>query len=69
MSEYGGVTVTNNIENVFKEICEAESISAKRMTVIYQDSDSTWNMWDKKNRWIATDFSTFNDCISILRSK
>lgn len=42
-------TVTNDIENVLKDIANAEGISPKEYLVVYRDSDNDWAQYDVVN--------------------
>lgn len=44
-----GRSVTNDIENVIADIEHAEGINAEEYVIIYQDTDTNWDGWDKKN--------------------
>ena len=44
--DLGGLTVTNNIENVVKEIEAAEKIDCRDYVIIYKDSDGDWDGWN-----------------------
>jgi hypothetical protein len=42
----GGMSVTNDIENVIKEIEQAENIDACNYHIIYRDSMGLWDGFD-----------------------
>lgn len=42
----GGVSVTNNIEEVISEIAQKEGIDVVTFDVIYRDSAGIWDGWD-----------------------
>lgn len=42
----GGMSVTNNIENVVDEICHKENIFPRGYIIIYKDSEGFWDGWD-----------------------
>lgn len=45
----GGMSVTNNIENVVDEIAAAEKIDPQQHMIVYKDSDGVWDGWDYSN--------------------
>jgi len=42
----GGMSVTNNIENVVEEIGIKEKIDPEAFVIVYKDSDDRWDGWD-----------------------
>lgn len=42
----GGMSVTNDIENVVADIAFLEEIEPEKCLIIYQDSDGIWDGWD-----------------------
>jgi len=44
----GNVSVTNDIENVVKDIEVMEKINADEFVVVYKDSDDIWDGWNNK---------------------
>jgi len=42
----GSISVTNDIENVIKEICSAEKIDKEQFMIVYKDSTGQWDGWD-----------------------
>ncbi len=46
----GGMSVTNNIEEVIEEIKVKEGIDPARLMIIYCDSDGFWDGWDHESQ-------------------
>lgn len=46
----GGMSVTNDIENVVESICFDDKISAADHFIIYKDSDGMWDGWDHQTQ-------------------
>ena len=44
----GNRSVTNSIELVIKEICEAEKINPEQYMVVYRDSENIWDCFNYK---------------------
>lgn len=44
--DQGGMSVTNDIENVVNEICQEAEINKGDYLIIYQDSEGIWDGWD-----------------------
>lgn len=44
----GGMSVTNDIENVLAAIADHEGIDPKDYTIVYRDSQGDWDGWDAK---------------------
>lgn len=42
----GGMSVTNDIENVVAEICEREAVKQKDYLIVYCDSMGIWDAWN-----------------------
>ena len=50
----GRMSVTNCIEDVVEEICEAHDLVPEKMIIVYQDTEGIWDGWDhKRKRFIA----------------
>jgi hypothetical protein len=49
----GGMSVTNNIENVVDAICHKEKIKPDDAAFIYMDSLKTWDGWNQKTGWFV----------------
>lgn len=45
-----GMSLTNNIEHVVKQITEEERIDPAEVVIIYQDSDGMWDGWSHKQQ-------------------
>ena len=43
-----GITVTNNIENIIKEMSATEKTDFSEYKVIYRDTDNLWDEFDQK---------------------
>lgn len=50
IDEDRGMSVTNDIENVVKEIESLHGLDADDYLIIYRDTDGTWDGWDNKNQ-------------------
>lgn len=50
--DLGGRSVTNDIENVVKEIEAKEQIDASDYTIVYKDSEDSWDGWSKQDSFI-----------------
>lgn len=48
----GRASVTNNIENVVREICDKEQLQADQYMIIYRDSEGDWDGWEPKRGFI-----------------
>ena len=46
----GNRAVTNAIEQVIKEIAEAEKVNAEQYMIIYRDTENMWDGYDFKKR-------------------
>lgn len=46
----GGMSVTNDIENVVKSITKIEQINPDECTIYYLDSVGDWTGWDSINQ-------------------
>lgn len=44
--DLGNMSVTNNIEEVVRDVEVMEKIDAKNYVIIYKDSDDMWDGWD-----------------------
>lgn len=51
--DLGGMSVTNDIENVADAICHKEKISRESTAFIYRDSMKTWDGWNPKTGWFV----------------
>lgn len=55
----GGMSVTNNIENIIKEISDKENINMYDYMYVYLDSNNTWDGFNiKNNRFISLNEKT-----------
>lgn len=45
----GNMSVTNDIENVVRDIETMEKIDASKHIIVYKDSDEMWDGWDAIN--------------------
>jgi hypothetical protein len=48
--DLGNTSVTNDIETVIKEIAAVEKIDPKKWTIVYADSDGTWDGYDYSSK-------------------
>lgn len=56
----GGMSVTNAIEDVVKEIEKQERIEAINYMIVYKDSEGSWDGWDhRKKQFIHLDAETW----------
>ena len=46
--DLGGKSVTNNIENVVREIEVMEKVNASDYMIVYKDSEELFDAWDKR---------------------
>ena len=46
----GNKSVTNDIENVVKQIGLIEDINPDEYTIVYRDSELNWDGWDNKTQ-------------------
>ena len=46
----GGMSVTNDIENVVADISLKEKIEPSRYLIVYKDSEGMWDGWDHKGQ-------------------
>jgi hypothetical protein len=49
--DLGGMSVTNDIENVVDAICNKEKILPNDAAFIYMDNLKTWDGWNPKTGW------------------
>lgn len=47
----GGLSVTNDIENVVEYICKKDKLKKEDCAFIYRDSLGTWDGWNPKTGW------------------
>jgi hypothetical protein len=81
---YGNMSVTNDIENVVKEIEGRENLDACKCIIIYRDSTYTWDGWDAVRKEFVSlnestptlallkmiqDFQKKNNCLTIFFGK
>lgn len=45
----GNMSVTNNIENVVKEIADEANVRISHFKIIYRDSSGIWDGYDPRN--------------------
>lgn len=51
--DQGGMSVTNDIENVVAHIGEVEEIDPRNFLIIYRDSQGVWDGWNpQKNDFV-----------------
>lgn len=60
----GGMSVTNDIENVVADISQHEGVDPLELTIIYKDSMGNWNGWDHESQ----DFYPFRHDIALRLS-
>lgn len=56
----GGMSVTNNIENVVDEIANVEQINPEDYQIVYRDSQGEWDGWNHKTQefiFLSGDFN------------
>jgi len=48
--DLGNISVTNDIENVIRDIQDFEKINAKQYLILYKDSTGSWDGYDPKGK-------------------
>lgn len=59
-SNSGCLTVTNDIDNIIREIAVYNHINASAYMIVYKDSDSIWNGYD----FVNSKFISLNETCS-----
>ena len=62
----GSISVTNDIENVIREICAIEKVEAKDYMIVYKDSTGQWDGYDAStNEFVGLGEETWFDAIAL----
>jgi len=62
----GSVSVTNDIENVIKEICDTEKIEKEQFMIVYKDSTGQWDGYDAStNEFVGLAEESWYDAIAL----
>lgn len=68
--DIGGVSVTNDMENVVHDIEVMEKVSAEKYMIVYRDSDCVWDGWDARNeRFVHLGQDTWQDAVQVFKTK
>ena len=60
----GNISVTNDIENVVKEISLVEHLNPANYIIVFKDSMGGWDAWDNKNQqFIPLSETDYRDAI------
>jgi hypothetical protein len=60
----GNMSVTNDIENVVRDIEVMEKVDAKKYLIVYQDSEGVWDGWDPKSgEFVALTAPNFSQAV------
>ena len=66
----GGMSVTNNIEEVVEEICGRFLIDPNSVIIVYRDSDGRWDGWNNSTKdFIALNGKDSEDSIRMMQQK
>lgn len=67
----GNMSVTNDIENVVREIAAVEKIDPTDHLIVYSDSEGDWDGWDHKNELFVplTEDTWFNAATKYIQLK
>ena len=66
----GGMSVTNNIEEVVEEICEEAYIDPNSLIIVYRDSDGRWDGWNNSTKdYIFLNGKDAEDSIRMMQQK
>lgn len=61
----GGMSVTNDIENVVYEISAKERLNPEQYLIVYEDSEGIWDGWDAKKRgFVSLRSQSLNDSLA-----
>lgn len=65
-----GMSVTNDIENVIKEIEKAENIEAADHLIVYKDSEGQWDGYDpEEDDFVHCGARTYQEAINTYINK
>lgn len=68
--DIGGMSVTNDIENVVQDVEKMERINAERYVIVYRDSEGVWDGWDARNsRFVHCGQDTWQDAVEVMKQR
>jgi len=64
----GGMSVTNSIEDVVKNICDINNRNPNTLHIIYRDMDGIWDGWNNKTKsFILIQSTNVDDAINYFK--
>lgn len=71
--DLGGMSVTNDIEYVVNEICQANNLDSTKCLIVYRDSDTIWTGWvstgHMSGKYMYSDMISYHNILNKLNAR